>query len=100
MGASGAQNMPLSLSNVSWFLEFLAVVRAVGAPGANSSIVGNGFFTCLGAIATVGNAVSSPFGGTVLATADASLGGGIAISKTLSVAGSITTQFACIQSLN
>jgi|ERR1700731_1296371 len=99
MGASGAQNMPLSMSNVAWYLEFMAVIRTVGAPGVNSTVMGTGFFTMAGVAGTIANTTSLPFGGTS-ATVDVSIGCGIAISTTLSVAGSITPMFACIQSLN
>jgi len=43
--------------------------------------------------------VHTSFGGTV-ATFDASVGTGIWISKTLTVAGSMTTQYVFIRSLN
>lgn len=82
----------------AWSLEFRLVVRTVGAAGANSTAVGTGFFTSSG-IGTLGTGTTQSLGGTV-ATFDASVATGIWISKTLSVAGSITTQYVLIQSLN
>lgn len=93
-----AQTTPGVTTNHAWVLEFFCVIRTVGAAGANSTAVGTGTFRS-GGIGTLGTCTSQVFGGTV-ATFDASVATGIAISKTLTVAGSFTTQYAFIQSLN
>jgi hypothetical protein len=99
MGASGAQTVPVSVTNVPWLLDFLCVCRAVGAAGANSTVVGTGRFTMQGTLATAGSGTTVAFGGTP-ATVDVSVATGITIGWTLSVAGSCTPQFAFIQPLN
>lgn len=99
-GASGAQTVPVSLVNVPWSLEFTMVVRNVGAPGGNSTIVGTGFFRSQGTLVTAGSGTIVSFGGTIITTADLSIAGGIFIGWTLSVAGSCTPEYAFIQSLN
>lgn len=99
LGASVTQTTVVSLTNVPWYLQFDLVFRTIGATGANSTCIGTGFFTCAGAAATAGNAFLLSFGGTS-ASVDATANSGITISKTLSVAGSFTTQFAYIFSRN
>jgi hypothetical protein len=100
MGASIAQTVPTSAVTASpWYLEFTMVCRTLGAPGANSTVMGTGSFGMNGTGATLTGGPALLFGGTS-ATIDASIQGGIAIDTTLTVAGSITPMFACIQSLN
>jgi hypothetical protein len=92
-------NVPGIVTANAWLLDFYLVCRTVGAAGANSTFVGTGKVT-MGNLATAGQSSTEvTFGGTV-ATADASVATGIAISKTLTVAGSFITQFAFIQALN
>lgn len=99
MGASIAQTVPVSLTNVPWELSFTAVCRTVGAPGANSTMIGTGTFSMAGTAATAGSGMNVNFGGTS-ATVDVSIATGVCIGWTLSVAGSVTPQFAFLQSLN
>lgn len=99
MGASGAQTVPVSLTNVAWTLQFICVGRTVGAPGVNSTVIGTGDFQMSGTLATAGSGTGVAFGGTS-ATVDVSIATGICIGWTLSVAGSVTPQFCFIQSLN
>lgn len=99
LGSSVAQTVVASLTNVPWFLEFTLVFRTIGAAGANSTCIGTGFFQAGGAAATAGSDIGLSFGGTS-ATVDATINSGITISKALSVAGSMTTQFAFITPLN
>ena len=82
----------------AWQLIFHLVCRTIGAPGANSTFVGTGHFISSG-IGTLGTGTVQSLGGTV-ASADASIATGLWMGKTLSVAGSITTQWSCFQSLN
>lgn len=99
LGASGAQTVPVSLTNVPWYLRFMLVFRSVGAAGANSTCVGAGQFSMSGTLATAGSGMNLAFGGTV-ASVDATVNKDITIQKTLSVAGSWTTRFCWIHSLN
>lgn len=81
-----------------WWLEFTMICRTVGDPGANSTFVGTGVFHT--GIPTGGSLpATQTFGGTV-ATADASIASGVFIGWTLSVAGTVTPQYAFIQSPN
>jgi hypothetical protein len=98
LGANTAVNVPVSLTNVPWFLELTVVIRTVGLAGTNSTAIGTGAFVGSGA-GTVGTALSFAFGGTS-ATFDASIAQGLAIGWTLSVAGSCTPQWVVMQSLN
>jgi hypothetical protein len=99
MGPSVTQTVPVSLTNVPWYLQFDVVFRTIGAAGSNSTCIGTGFFVCAGTAATAGNSWCMSFGGTSV-TIDASINQGITINKTLSVAGSCTTQYAYIFSRN
>jgi hypothetical protein len=83
----------------AWALEFRLICRTIGAAGANSTFFGTGFLQ-IGNLATAGTAaIIIGFGGTV-ATADASIATGVAMGKTLTVAGSFTTGYAFIEPLN
>jgi len=99
LGASVTQTVPINLTAVPWYLAFDLVFRTIGAAGANSTCIGTGFFHSAGTAATAGSAFTLAFGGTS-ASVDATINSGLTISKTLSVAGSITTQFACIFARN
>lgn len=81
-----------------WLLEFYCVVRTVGAPGVNSTVMGTGVFHT-GIPASGSLPATQTFGGTS-ATVDVSVATGITIGWTLSVAGTVTPQYAFIQSLN
>ena len=99
LGASIAQTVPVSLTNEAWYLQFIMVIRTLGAPGANSTAMGTGFFSGGGAAATAASSCVVCFGGTS-ATADFSVETGIFIGWTLSVAGSCTPMWVTMQSLN
>jgi predicted Kef-type K+ transport protein len=102
LGASGGgvgQNMVVSLTNVPWFLHFVLIVRTVGAPGANSTVMGTGVWNCQGATGTIASNNTLTFGGTS-GTVDLSVESGICIGWTLSVAGSCTPMWVTMQSLN
>jgi hypothetical protein len=98
LGANTAVNVPVSLTNVPWYLEFTMVIRTVGLAGTNSTAIGNGFFVGSGA-GTVGTALSFAIGGTS-ATFDASIAEGLFMGWTLSVAGSCTPEWVVFQSFN
>jgi hypothetical protein len=92
LGTSVTQTVPVSITNLPWRLEFDLVFRTIGAAGANSTCIGTGNFIA-GATTGAGVAFVVSFGGTS-ATVDATINSGITISKTLSVAGSVTTMYA------
>jgi hypothetical protein len=98
LGASAAYTTPGATTAQPWFLKFNLVFRTIGAAGANSTAIGTGIFVTA-STGTVGTSVSIPFGGTS-ASVDATLNKDIHIRKTLSVAGSMTMQYAYIYSLN
>ena len=99
LGTSVTQTVPINLTAVPWYLQFDLVFRTIGAAGANSTCIGSGFFTCAGTAATAGNAFVLAMGGTSAAV-DATISSGVTISKTLSVAGSMTTMYAYMFSRN
>jgi hypothetical protein len=100
MGTSQTVTVPINMSNVAWWLEFHVVFRTIGS-GANSTCIGTGLFATAPFTSAPAAGISCviPFGGTS-ATVDATINSGITISKTLSVAGSFTTQYAFIHSYN
>jgi hypothetical protein len=99
LGTSVTQTVVPSLTNVAWYLRFVLVFRTIGAAGANSTCMGTGFFQAAGAAATAASSIDLTFGGTS-ASVDATINSAITISKTLSVAGSMTVQYAFIRSPN
>jgi hypothetical protein len=99
LGASAAQTVAVSLTAVPWYLRFNLVFRTIGAAGANSTCIGTGYFVMSGTLATAGSGCTIPFGGTS-ASVDATVNKDISIEKTLSVAGSMTMQYAYIYSQN
>ena len=101
LGASGAQTVPVSITNQPWRLECEVYVRGpIGAAGANTPVVCHGTFWSQGAIATAGSAFVVSFGSTASVNVDATIQGGICIGWTLSVAGSCTPMSSLLQSLN
>lgn len=80
-----------------WYLKFNLVFRTIGAAGANSTCIGTGLFVA--STDADGPQTVVTFGGTS-ASVDATVNKDICIRKTLSVAGSMTTQYAYIYSLN
>jgi hypothetical protein len=99
MGATiTAVTTPGTATAVPWYLRFVIVFRTIGAAGANSTCIGTGFMTT-GTDGAADSAVSVTFGGTS-ASVDATLNKDITVRKTLSVAGSFSTQYAYIYSRN
>jgi hypothetical protein len=101
LGASAATALVASASNVAWRLEYDLVVRTVGAAGANSNVVGNGWFltTVAGIAASTGNIV--PFGSTASVAVDLSIAAGIYMGVTMgSASDSLKTLFVGLESLN
>ena len=102
LGASGAQTVVINLTAVPWVLEFVLVFRTIGAAGNNSGVVCNGTFTAAGAVGTAGSSNSIVFGSTSTTSTnvDATVTKDITIQKTLSVAGSFSTNWCFIDALN
>lgn len=99
MGASIAQTVPVSSLSGPWYMRIIIVVRTVGGPGANSTCMASGFFQSGGVAATANSGLDLTFGGTSCAF-DATVNNFVTVQKTLSVAGSWTTRWAYIYSLN
>jgi hypothetical protein len=101
MGVSQTVTVPINMTNVSWFLQMEVVFRVIGAAGANSTCMAHGYFITAPFTSAPAAGISCviPFGGTSAAV-DATISSGITISKTLSVAGSMTTSWAFIHSRN
>ena len=99
LGASVAQTVPVSSPSGPWFLKMILVVRTVGAAGANSTCMAGGYFNSGGVAATANSGLNVMFGGTSCAF-DATVNNFVTIQKTLSVAGSFTTRWAFIYSIN
>lgn len=93
LGASIAQTVPASSLSGAWYLRMVLVVLTTGAPGGNNATIkGTGFFQSGGVAATANSGLDLTFGGTSAAF-DQSVNQSIFVSKTLSVAGSFTTQW-------
>lgn len=100
LGASIAQTVPVTSLSGPWYLRMILVCRTTGDPGgANASMMGHGLFISGGVAATANSGLQVAFGGT-LAAYDHSVLQSIWISKTLSVAGSWTTQFVDLADAN
>ena len=100
LGASIAQTEPVSSLSGPWYMRSVWTVLTTGDPGgANSTIKGTGFFIGGGVAATANSNNTVLFGGTS-ATFDHSVNQSIWISKTLSVAGSWTTQWVVLYAMN
>ena len=102
LGASQAQTVVVSLTNIPWSLHFTLVFRTIGAAGANSGVTCTGRFQAPGAAGTAGSSIDMNFGSTstTSTSVDATLNKDITIQKTLSVAGSWSTNWAYIYSIN
>jgi hypothetical protein len=100
LGASIAQNCPVSSLSGPWYLEAVWTVLTTGDPGGNNSTIkGTGIFQSGGVAATANSSLSVLFGGTSCAF-DHSANQTFNICKTLSVAGSWTTQWALLFAMN
>jgi hypothetical protein len=102
LGASQAQTVVASLTNIPWFLKFVLIFRTIGAPGNNSGVTCNGLFNAPGAAGTAASNNTIAFGSTSTTSTnvDASVNKDITIQKTLSVAGSFSTNWVYLYSLN
>jgi hypothetical protein len=101
LGASAATALAASATNVAWRLEYDLVVRTIGNAGANSTVVGNGYFhTTIAAIAAAtGNLV--PFTSTASVSVDTSIASGLFIGVTMGHASdTMTCMGAMLESFN
>lgn len=100
LGASIAQTVPATSLSGPWYLRFMLTVLTTGDPGGNNSTMkGTGFFQSGGVAATANSGLDLTFGGTSAAY-DHAVGQTINMCKTLSVAGSWTTQWCVFYALN
>lgn len=106
LGASAAQTVIPSLTNVPWRLEGEIVFRTVSAAQLASTVWCSGTFSSQGAIATAGSAMVIAFGSTAAVTVD-TLGtstagsfGALNFGITFSVAGTVQAAYTSLQSLN
>jgi len=96
LGTSIAQTVPVSSLSGPWYLRLVLICLTTGAPGGtNSTIKGTGFFQAGGVAATANSGLDLTFGGTSAAY-DHSVNQSIFFNKTLSVAGSWTTQWVTL----
>ena len=101
LGASAATALNTSASNVPWVLEYWMVVRTIGNAGANSTVIGNGWFgTTVAAItAATGNQIH--FGSTASVSVDTSVASGLFIGITMgSASDTMTAMSVMLESLN
>ena len=96
LGASAAITVPVSITNIPWRLEFTLQCRSLGLAGANSTYIGTGHFITEGVTTAAFTVVC---GGTQ-ASADGTIATGLWMGKTLSVAGSMTTQYSSFRPWN
>lgn len=100
LGASIAQTVPATSLSGPWYLRMILMCRATGDPGGtNATMMAWGQFISGGVAATANSGLQVTFGGTAAAY-DYSVSQSIWISKTLSVAGSWTTQYADLSAEN
>jgi hypothetical protein len=99
LGASIAQTVPASASSGVWFMKMALVCTATGAPGANATMKAWGWFMSPGLAGTANTGLQLTYGGTP-ASFDHSVNNTLWISKTLSVAGSWTTQYIDFAAMN
>jgi hypothetical protein len=100
LGASIAQTVPATSLSGPWWLKMVCTCRTTGAPGGtNATMLGHGIFISGGVAATANSGLQVVFGATS-AVYDHSVAQSIWISKTLSVAGSWTTQFVDFTAMN
>lgn len=94
LGGSITQTVPVSSLSGPWTLRLALTVLTTGDPGGtNSTIKGTGYFISGGVAATANSGCQIMIGGTS-ASFDHSVVNTINFTKTLSVAGSWTTQQA------
>jgi hypothetical protein len=100
LGASIAQTTPVSSLSGPWFMKFILTVLTTGDPGGNNATIkGTGHFVSGGVAATANSGMTITFGGTSAAF-DHTVNQTINMCKTLTVAGSWTTQWCLFFAVN
>lgn len=94
LGTGATQTVPgTAFTAQPWIMELYCVVRTIGAPGGNNAtMIAEGSWTGPNLPAAGGAGLQTTIGGTS-AVFDQSVANAIAVTKTLSVAGSFTTHW-------
>jgi hypothetical protein len=101
IGASLAQNYVPSITTAPFLFRYYLVIRSIGLTGANSTVVGYGYWQSLGAIATASSETDLTFGTVGAAVSvDTSIAQALWIGITFSVAPSVIPNFHVWRSLN
>ena len=106
LGASPAQTVTASLSNIPWFVEGNIVFRSISSVATSSTAWLSGHFFSQGTLATAGGGWNIPFGSVALVSVDttgtvANSFGCLTFTMTFSVTGgTIKTEWTSMQSLN
>lgn len=99
LGASAAQTVIPSLTNVPWYMEGRLAFRTISAAATSSTVWCSGMFWSQGAIATSGSAMAIAFGSTAAVSVDTSGAaaagsfGAMNFGITFSVAGTVQAAF-------
>ncbi len=101
LGASAATALVASASTVAWRLEYDFIIRTVGLAGANSTCVGNGWFTTTIAAVAASTGEIVPFGSTGNVSVDLSIAAGLYMGVTMgSASDTLKTLWVGLESLN
>jgi hypothetical protein len=107
MGASPAQTVTASLSNIPWRIEGELVYRLISGVPTSSTAWLTGAFSSQGTLATAGGGWTIPFGSTAAVSVDttgqgtAGTFGALNFAVTFSVTGAtISVQWTSMQTLN
>jgi len=101
LGASPTQNYVPSITTAPFLYRCLLIIRSIGLPGANSTVVCSGLWSSGGAVATAASETSvahTTVGAAV--SVDTSIASGLWIGVTFSVAPSVIPQWHLWRSLN
>jgi len=101
LGASGAQTVVPSITTAPFIYRCLLVIRSIGLPGANSTVICTGKWESAGAAGTASSQTSVHHGTVGAAiSVDTSVAAGLWIGLTVSVAPSIIPLWHVWRSLN
>jgi hypothetical protein len=101
IGASPTQNYVPSITTAPFLFRYYLVIRSLGLPGANSTVVGYGNWSSGGAVATASSETAVDVGTVGSAVSvDTSIAQALWIGVTFSVAPSVIPNFHVWRSLN
>jgi hypothetical protein len=101
IGTSPVQNYVPSITTAPFTFRYNLIIRSLGLPGANSSVVGYGTWFSGGAVATAASQTSVSVGTVGAAVAvDTSVASALWIGVTFSVAPSVIPNYHVWRSLN